>query len=91
MRGSATRPCPQQRGRSLWWLLPAALAELGLDHLALGHLAAAQQALEEALPAAESVVIDSCGHVPQFEHPELTATLARDFITALPDLITQSA
>jgi pimeloyl-ACP methyl ester carboxylesterase len=38
----------------------------------------------EALPQAESVVIESCGHVPQFEHPELTARLTRDFIAALP-------
>ena len=38
----------------------------------------------EALPQAESVVIESCGHVPQFEHPDLTARLTRDFIAALP-------
>jgi pimeloyl-ACP methyl ester carboxylesterase len=37
-----------------------------------------------ALPNAESVVIESCGHVPQFEHPELTARLTRDFIASLP-------
>jgi pimeloyl-ACP methyl ester carboxylesterase len=40
----------------------------------------------EALPQAESVVIESCGHVPQFEHPDLTARLTRDFIAALPDI-----
>jgi pimeloyl-ACP methyl ester carboxylesterase len=38
----------------------------------------------EALPSAESVVLESCGHVPQFEHPELTAQLTRDFIASLP-------
>jgi pimeloyl-ACP methyl ester carboxylesterase len=40
--------------------------------------------VEAALPAAESVVLESCGHVPQFEHPELTARLTREFIAALP-------
>jgi pimeloyl-ACP methyl ester carboxylesterase len=40
----------------------------------------------EALPTAQSVVLDDCGHVPQFEHPELTATLTREFIAALPDM-----
>ena len=39
----------------------------------------------EALPSAESIVLESCGHVPQFEHPALTAQLTRDFISALPD------
>jgi pimeloyl-ACP methyl ester carboxylesterase len=38
----------------------------------------------EALPRAKSVVIENCGHVPQFEHPELTARLTRDFIASLP-------
>jgi pimeloyl-ACP methyl ester carboxylesterase len=38
----------------------------------------------EALPNAQSVVIESCGHVPQFEHPELTARLTREFIASLP-------
>ncbi len=38
----------------------------------------------EALPGAGCVVIDDCGHVPQFEHPELTAQLTREFIDALP-------
>ena len=33
-----------------------------------------------AVPHSESVVIDNCGHVPQFEHPELTLRLIRDFI-----------
>ena len=40
--------------------------------------------VEQALPQASSVVLPGCGHVPQFEHPELTARLTRDFIAALP-------
>ena len=38
----------------------------------------------EALPNARSVVLDDCGHVPQFEWPELTARLTTDFIGSLP-------
>ena len=38
----------------------------------------------EALPGSRSVVLDDCGHVPQFEWPELTARLATDFIDSLP-------
>lgn len=45
----------------------------------------------EALPAAQSVVLDACGHVPQFEHPELTAQLTRDFIAGLPDRVSRTA
>jgi pimeloyl-ACP methyl ester carboxylesterase len=39
----------------------------------------------EALPNAECTVLEDCGHVPQFEHPELTAQLTREFIDALPE------
>jgi pimeloyl-ACP methyl ester carboxylesterase len=39
--------------------------------------------VEEALPSGKSVVLESCGHVPQFEHAEQTATLTRDFIASL--------
>jgi pimeloyl-ACP methyl ester carboxylesterase len=39
--------------------------------------------VEEALPAARSVVLEDCGHVPQFEHPERTAELIRDFLATL--------
>lgn len=39
--------------------------------------------VEEALPSAESVVLEDCGHVPQFEHPERTAELTRNFIADL--------
>jgi pimeloyl-ACP methyl ester carboxylesterase len=38
----------------------------------------------EALPRAQSVILSNCGHVPQFEHPELTGQYTRDFIAALP-------
>jgi pimeloyl-ACP methyl ester carboxylesterase len=38
-----------------------------------GHVAA-------ALPGATSVVLDDCGHVPQFELPEETARLVRAFL-----------
>jgi pimeloyl-ACP methyl ester carboxylesterase len=33
-----------------------------------------------AVPHAESVVMRDSGHVPQFEHPERTAKLVRDFV-----------
>jgi pimeloyl-ACP methyl ester carboxylesterase len=35
----------------------------------------------EAVPHAESVVLPDCGHVPQFEHPEATVELVREFLT----------
>lgn len=40
--------------------------------------------VSEALPNAQSVLLEDCGHVPQFEHPELTARLTIDFIESLP-------
>jgi pimeloyl-ACP methyl ester carboxylesterase len=46
-------------------LVPAAFAR---------HVAA-------ALPAASSVVLESCGHVPQFEHPGHTHELVREFLS----------
>jgi pimeloyl-ACP methyl ester carboxylesterase len=36
--------------------------------------------VEKALPQVESIVMEDCGHVPQFEHPEKTNRLIRDFI-----------
>jgi pimeloyl-ACP methyl ester carboxylesterase len=33
-----------------------------------------------AVPHARSVILQDCGHVPQFEHPERTHRLARDFL-----------
>lgn len=40
-----------------------------------------EQHVVQALPQAESVVLSECGHVPQFEHPDETADLIRDFLT----------
>ena len=37
-----------------------------------------------ALPQAGSVVMEHCGHVPQFEHPAETMALVRAFLSALP-------
>jgi pimeloyl-ACP methyl ester carboxylesterase len=34
----------------------------------------------EAVPRARSVVIDDCGHVPQYEHPAETHRLTREFL-----------
>jgi pimeloyl-ACP methyl ester carboxylesterase len=34
-----------------------------------------------AVPHAESVVLEDCGHVPQFEHPARTHALVRGFLT----------
>jgi pimeloyl-ACP methyl ester carboxylesterase len=36
--------------------------------------------VERALPEAGSVVLEDCGHVPQFEHPRDTADLIRGFL-----------
>ena len=46
------------------WLVPASFEK---------HVA-------EAVPDARSVVIDDCGHVPQYEHPEKTHSLTREFL-----------
>ncbi len=37
--------------------------------------------VREALPAAESVVLEDCGHVPQYEQPEQVNRLIREFLT----------
>jgi pimeloyl-ACP methyl ester carboxylesterase len=36
--------------------------------------------VERALPAARSIVLDDCGHVPQFEQPGRTHRLVREFL-----------
>lgn len=41
--------------------------------------------VENALPEARSVVLEDCGHVPQFEQPDRTMALVRDVLSALPD------
>jgi pimeloyl-ACP methyl ester carboxylesterase len=38
----------------------------------------------EAVPHARSVVLPDCGHVPQFELPEQTHALVREFLAELP-------
>jgi pimeloyl-ACP methyl ester carboxylesterase len=38
--------------------------------------------IEAALPAARSIVLEDCGHVPQFEHPERTHALVREFLSS---------
>ena len=38
--------------------------------------------VERVLPAATSVVLEDCGHVPQFELPERTHALAREFLSS---------
>jgi pimeloyl-ACP methyl ester carboxylesterase len=47
------------------WLVPARFAH---------HIG-------RALPRCESVILDDCGHVPQYEHPEKTNGLIRDFLS----------
>lgn len=39
--------------------------------------------VERALPHGRSVVLESCGHVPQFEHADQTAALVREFLESL--------
>jgi pimeloyl-ACP methyl ester carboxylesterase len=39
--------------------------------------------VSDALPQATSVVLEDSGHVPQFEHPETTMALVRDFLSSL--------
>jgi pimeloyl-ACP methyl ester carboxylesterase len=36
-----------------------------------------------AVPAARTVILEACGHVPQYEMPERTNALIRDFFTGL--------
>ena len=41
----------------------------------------------EALPHGQSIVLEDCGHAPQFELPELTAKLIRDFLDTLDPIV----
>ena len=34
----------------------------------------------DALPGSPSVVMEDCGHIPQFEHPQDTMSLIRGFL-----------
>jgi pimeloyl-ACP methyl ester carboxylesterase len=41
----------------------------------------------DALPTATSIILDDCGHIPQYEHPDTTHALVREFLrSALPSL-----
>jgi pimeloyl-ACP methyl ester carboxylesterase len=44
--------------------------------------AAYERHVVAAVPAARSVVVADCGHVPQFEHADETRALTRDFLAA---------
>jgi pimeloyl-ACP methyl ester carboxylesterase len=44
--------------------------------------AAFSRHVSRALPDAGSIVMEDCGHVPQFEHPAETAALVRSFVEA---------
>jgi pimeloyl-ACP methyl ester carboxylesterase len=45
--------------------------------------AAFSRHVERALPSTRSVVLDDCGHVPQFELPERTHDLVSDFLASV--------
>jgi pimeloyl-ACP methyl ester carboxylesterase len=70
-------------GRNGFWdrlpgLLPPALFLWGdRDRLVPSSFA---RHVSDCLPGAGSVVLEDCGHVPQFEHPELTNALLRGFL-----------
>ena len=38
--------------------------------------------VERAVPDAQSILLQDCGHVPQFEHPERTHAAIREFLAA---------
>ena len=41
----------------------------------------------EALPHGKSIVLEDCGHAPQFEMPEMTSKLIRDFLDTLDPIV----
>lgn len=73
-------------GRHGFWdrlpgLLPPALFLWGdRDRLVPSSFA---RHVADCLPDAGSLVLEDCGHVPQFEHPELTNALLRGFMAGL--------
>lgn len=73
-------------GRNGFWqrlpgLLPPAMFLWGdRDRLVPSSFA---HHVADALPSAGSVVLQDCGHVPQFEHPETTMLLVREFLGRL--------
>jgi pimeloyl-ACP methyl ester carboxylesterase len=73
-------------GRHGFWdrlpgLLPPALFVWGdRDRLVPSSFA---RHVVDCLPGAGSVVLEDCGHVPQFEHPQVTGALLRGFMSGL--------
>ena len=76
----------EAHGRHGFWdrlpgLLPPALFLWGdRDRLVPASFA---RHVADALPHAASIVLEDCGHVPQFEHPEETMALVRGFLSTL--------
>ena len=74
-------------GRNGFWdrlpgLVPPALFLWGdRDRLVPASFA---RHVADALPDAGSVVLEDCGHVPQFEHPEQTLAMVRGWLSTLP-------
>ncbi|CAA9339859.1 MAG: hypothetical protein AVDCRST_MAG07-2293 [uncultured Frankineae bacterium] len=70
-------------GRNGFWqrlpgLLPPALFVWGdRDRLVPSSFA---RHVADSLPGAGQVVLEDCGHVPHFEHPEVTAAMVRGFL-----------
>jgi pimeloyl-ACP methyl ester carboxylesterase len=76
----------EAHGRNGFWdrlpgLTPPALFVWG-DRDRLVPAAFARHVVE-ALPETRSVVMEDCGHVPQFEHPAATMALVRSFLADL--------
>ena len=73
-------------GRNGFWqrlpgLLPPALFVWGdRDRLVPSSFA---RHVADALPSAASIVLEDCGHVPHFEHPETTNLMLRGFLEQL--------
>ena len=73
-------------GRNGFWqrlpgLLPPALFLWGdRDRLVPSSFS---RHVSDALPTAGSVVLEDCGHVPQFENPEMTMLMIRGFLEQL--------
>ena len=77
---------PHDRPGGFWGRLPQLEAPALFVWGARDRLVPARFAahVERVLPSATSVVLDDCGHVPQFEHPQRTAKLVRSFLSAAP-------
>jgi pimeloyl-ACP methyl ester carboxylesterase len=73
----------EAHGRRGFWdrlpgLVPPALFVWGdRDRLVPASFA---RHVSDVLPGAASVVLEDCGHIPHFEHPEDTAALVRGFL-----------